>query len=247
MRLAIFGFLLAFVPSAVLAGPLDVVELKMKAIAARYPKTDGIAQFNRVYLKTTQNVAAAITGGRFSDRVFMTRLTIQFADYYFGALKSHEAQKFDQVPRAWRPLFKQRRNVDGAIKPAQFVIAGMYAHIGRDLPIVLRNLHRATGGDWPARSTDRYADYKLIDRILKETFLELRDDLLTDCDKPLGAVFCSYSDHLGVPTIGLVREKAWIDGHMIVRLEPKSEAAARAYVDSLDRSVEFAAARVLGL
>ena len=111
----------------------DVVE-RMQALDAALPRADGIACFNRLYLAVTEAVVEAARPGVFADPPFVRWLDVVFANLYFEALANHVRGR-GRVPRAWRALFEARSR--RGILPIQFALAGMNAHINRDLPLAL--------------------------------------------------------------------------------------------------------------
>ncbi len=111
----------------------DVVE-RMQALDAVLPRGDGIACFNRLYLAVTEAVSEAARPGAFADAPFVRWLDVVFANLYLAALSNH-VRGCGRVPRAWKALFEARARED--ILPIQFALAGMNAHINRDLPVAL--------------------------------------------------------------------------------------------------------------
>src|SRR5687768_1250169 len=95
----------------------------MQAIDERLPDSDGVKWFNRLYLRVTVSVGAAIGGAQFNDPAFLATLDVVFANLYFSALAAGPAA----APSAWRPLL-QARHTRG-IARIQFALAGMNAHI----------------------------------------------------------------------------------------------------------------------
>lgn len=69
----------------------------------------------------------------FEDPAFLATLDVVFANLYFAALAA-ALDDVDAAPAAWRPLLLQRH--DAGIARIQFALAGMSAHINRDLPEV---------------------------------------------------------------------------------------------------------------
>src|SRR5262249_51710233 len=160
-----------------------------------------------VYRATTLHMQAAIAAGRFNDAGFMEAFTVRFADHYLRAFDAFMSGRRDEVPLAWRPLFALHERVND-YAPVQFVIAGMDAHIGRDLPVVLSELYDGWD-EFPSKDSANFADYTLVNTILRETFAEVHDRILTHCEDPLGALFCAFSDGTAIPTISAMRRKAW--------------------------------------
>ena len=70
-----------------------------------------------------------------------------------------------KTPRAWLPLFERRARRD--IAPLQFAVAGMNAHINRDLPVALVDTCRALGLDLRDGSPE-HADYRARQRPARE-------------------------------------------------------------------------------
>jgi hypothetical protein len=115
---------------------IDDVLARMDAIADALPPTDGIACFNRLYRRTTENIRAFALAGKFADAAGLERLDVVFANLYFGGVAA--CLRGDAgAPRAWLPLVEQR--AAPRVHPLQFAIAGMNAHINRDLAVALRD------------------------------------------------------------------------------------------------------------
>jgi len=79
-------------------------------------------------------------------------------------------------PRAWTALFEARAREGFA--PIQFALAGMNAHINRDLPLALVKTCRARDVV-PARGSPQHADFRAIDPLLAETEARVRRDFAT--------------------------------------------------------------------
>ena len=110
---------------------IDEVLSIMTAIDSRLPDSDGVKWFNRLYLQVTRSVRQAVSGPAFRDARFMTELDVVFANQYLAAIAAGEAD-VSRAPSAWRPLIRARSS--GRIARLQFALAGMNAHINRDLP-----------------------------------------------------------------------------------------------------------------
>ena len=120
----------------------EAVEI-MKAIDEHLPDADGLKWFNRLYLNVTRGVRTAIDGATFKDRAFLTQLDVVFANLYFSALEAEI--EVSRAPSAWRPLLRARHTP--GIARIQFALAGMSAHINRDLPEGIVESFRILGGD----------------------------------------------------------------------------------------------------
>src|SRR5262249_23490375 len=73
----------------------------------------------------------------------MSELDVVFANMYFAAIAAGDVDP-SRAPSAWRPLLRPRRNC--GIARLQFALAGMNAHINRDLPQGIFQLFEAIGG-----------------------------------------------------------------------------------------------------
>ena len=112
---------------------LDEVIRRLRTIEASAPPSDGVVCFARLYREVTEGVAAELTQGGIADTGFVETLDVHFAGLFFAALDSYG--QTGGTPSAWAPLFAQRSR--RGIAPLQFALAGMNAHINRDLPVAL--------------------------------------------------------------------------------------------------------------
>ena len=116
------------------AARITEVIARMKKIVAALPPDDGVRAFTALYLAVTEAVAGAAKTDTFEDARFVRWLDVVFANLYFEAL--HNALfKAGPVPKAWAPLLEARGR--RGVLPLQFALAGMNAHINRDLPVAL--------------------------------------------------------------------------------------------------------------
>ncbi|MDI3386711.1 DUF5995 family protein [Streptomyces sp. B-S-A8] len=95
------------------------------------PRCDGVAEFHRAYL--TVSVKSCGT----EPAPLHTRL----AERYAAALDS--ARRGPRPPAAWRPLFQYRHHP--GVRPLQFALAGLNAHIGYDLALAVVDTCHALG------------------------------------------------------------------------------------------------------
>lgn len=181
----------------------DVVR-RMRAIDTALDPGDGVAVFNRIYLRVTQEVLERLTGrSTFRDDAFMTELDVRFAGLWFAA---HDAPE-DRVPSAWDPLFASRR--DHRLLPIQYALAGMNAHIEHDLPVavVATCLARRTT---PATPGVR-EDYEQVNDLLAAVEAGIRRSFLSDvgrdADDRTGGVVHLVSSW----NIDKARDVAWVN------------------------------------
>src|SRR4030095_16712734 len=163
---AVLDDILARVP----AESVDGVVAIMQAIDDRLPDGDGVKWFNRLYLRVTLGVRAAVGGATFNDSAFLTALDVVFANLYFTALRDAE-RDIAQTPSAWRPLFRARST--SGIARIQFALAGMNAHINRDLPEGIVQAFRLLGGD-PLTDRGRRDDFDAVNASLERVQDEVR-------------------------------------------------------------------------
>ncbi len=121
--------------------PVSSIDGVLSSLDDRLPDSDGLKWFNRLYLQVTRGVRQAVAGPAFRDTRFMSELDVVFANLYFAAIAEGEID-VSRAPSAWRPLLRCR--TQRGIARLQFALAGMNAHINRDLPQgIVRGLHRA--------------------------------------------------------------------------------------------------------
>ncbi|MFI1801576.1 DUF5995 family protein [Streptomyces sp. NPDC020379] len=120
---------------------IEGVVARMRRLAETLPPRDGVAVFNHVYLTVTEEIARRLAAGAFADRVSATELDVRFAARYLTAVDGAAAGR--RPPACWRPLLQLRGHP--AVRPLQFALAGINAHIGHDLPLALTDTCRALG------------------------------------------------------------------------------------------------------
>ena len=147
----------------------DVLSI-MTAIDSRLPDSDGVKWFNRLYLRVTRSVQHAVTGPAFRDAQFMSELDVVFANLYFAAIAAGDLDP-SRAPFAWRPLLRARRNC--GIARLQFALAGMNAHINRDLPQGIVQVFEAVGGD-PTSDEARRQDFDSVNELVERVEDEVK-------------------------------------------------------------------------
>ncbi|AUY49189.1 DUF5995 family protein [Streptomyces sp. CB01881] len=180
----------------------EVVE-RMRAIKDRLDPRDGVACFNRMYLRVTELVGERLQAGYFHDQAFIERLDVVFANLYFDAVDAAEAGS--PVNASWQPLFEARDN--RVVWPVQFAFAGMNAHINHDLPLAVVStcIERRTTPDTPPV----HADYLKVNELLAQVEAEVRASFevqvlraATGATEPLKHIVASFS-------IARARDAAW--------------------------------------
>ena len=177
----------------------DVIA-RLRAIDQQLPTSDGVADFNRMYLRVTELVLTRLGGGVFSNPAFLTRLDAVFAGLYLKQVSASGAA----LDKAWAPLFEGRGS---ACEPIQFALAGMNAHINHDLPVALVRTCRQLG--LTLQSPGVRADYDAVTGILAEIQEEVRQSFLhgvaLEVDRDLAPVVTL----IGNWSIAKARQAAW--------------------------------------
>jgi hypothetical protein len=143
---------------------IAAVLARLQSVAAELAVTDGVSRFNRLYLEVTQAVDTGAQGAAFEDPAFLKALDVSFAGLYFNALAAAAAGS--ALPRCWAPLFAARS--DSHIAPIQFALAGMNAHINRDLPVGLVDTFAAIGVA-PTEDGAQHGDFERVNALLATT------------------------------------------------------------------------------
>jgi hypothetical protein len=184
--------------------PIKAVEARMEAIAAPLAEADGVARFNELYLAVTRAVELEARADSYEDPAFVARLDVVFADLYFAAVEDDHTGR--EVPKAWAPLFEQRRT--RGIAPLQFAIAGMNAHINHDLAVALVQTFDELGVKLED-TTKQYRDYLAVNKTLERVEGEIKARFATgivgDVDKALGTL----DDVLANWSVARARDNAW--------------------------------------
>jgi hypothetical protein len=150
--------------------PVDTVVLRMRALDADLPERDGIAVFNRVYLAVTEEVARRLDAGHFADPEAAVTLDVRFAQRYLRVAEQ------GVPPACWRPLFQFRRHP--GVRPLQFALAGINAHIGHDLALAVVDACRTLGCE-PADLED---EFDRVGDLLVSLEERIREDLMPGPD-----------------------------------------------------------------
>ena len=159
--------LLAIASQGPIDGYDDALE-RLQALENELDPSDGLFWFNRLYSATMRTVSEATRKHRFGDPRFVERLDCHGAALYFVALAAHLSDP-GAGPSAWEPPLRARTRAD--IRPLQFALAGLNAHINRDLPVALVTTFIELDGE-PRRETPAHTDYGHVCALQEST---LRD------------------------------------------------------------------------
>lgn len=212
----------------------DVVA-RMDAIGGCLPPADGIACFTRLYVAVTRAVEEAMRPGTFGRPEFLARLDVVFAQLYFDALRGF-ADAPGSAPKAWAPLFEAR--AQRGIEPLQFALAGMNAHINRDLPVALDRTSAELGLELRDGGPE-HADYLRVNALLAETERRVRGDFVRGPVGLLDRLLGDADSAAAMWNVGRARDAAWTNARTLRALRG-SPQLRREYLAGLDRMVGFA-------
>jgi hypothetical protein len=215
---------------------IEDVLATMSAIDGALPPSDGVARFNTLYLAVTKGVLAAYETGRFANRDFLLALDVAFANLYFDALAALDEDRSDDVPRAWWPLFAARGRAD--IAPIQFALAGMNAHINRDLPVGIVETFEQLGLVIDDESTE-HGDFERVNDVLETTEAQVKQLYVTGLAGELLEHFDGVDDVIAMWSVRAARDAAWTNAEALWSLRRHS-TLEDAYLDALDGMVGFA-------
>jgi hypothetical protein len=165
---------------------------------------------------------------------------VVFANLYFEAVRASAAGPAT-VPRAWGALLERRS--DPRVAPLQFALAGMNAHINRDLPVAVVSTCRELGTT-PTAGSHR-SDYERVNVVLAEVERGVRQTfemgllLAADIAAPLvGDVVVNWK-------LLKARAAAWSNAEALWTLGQVSPHVAGEYLDALDGLVGLASRGLL--
>lgn len=218
------------VPSEHVTTAVDTVVSRMRALAGAWPAHDGVAVFNRVYLVVTEEVGRRLDAGCFPDGPAAITLDVRFAERYLCVAEG------GPVPACWRPLFQFRRHP--GVRPVQFALAGINAHIGHDLALAVVDACRALG----CEPGDLEDEFERVGCILASLEERVREDLMPGPD--LLQIADPLTHLLGAWSLERAREAAWSSARALWALRELPELAQE-FARRLDAAVGFAGRMLL--
>ena len=219
---------MAYVPSFAENIP-DVIQ-RLTEIDKSLDDDDGVKSFNLLYLRVTQSVDAAVNAAHFHDPQWISQLDVVFANLYFRAFRA-ATTGIGSVPAAWQPLFASRQ--DQGIFKIQYALAGMNAHINRDLPVALAQMASDTGG-YPSQASAQFEDFEAVDPLLEVVETQIKGEFLAGLQVPSG-----LSDVIAMWNVEKARDIAWDNGGILWHLQ-SVPPLADAFLDGLDHTFGLA-------
>lgn len=210
---------------------VDIMEMLDRELS----DADGVWWFNRLYLRVTLAVRSAVASTTFRDPVFLERLDVVFANLYFDAVAAGDSDP-RAAPSAWRPLFESRH--ERGLLSIQFALAGMNAHINRDLPAGIVATYLATDGA-PGQADARHADFRRVNDLLETVEAQIKGEFSTGIVGLVDAVAGDVDDAVAMWKVRAAREAAWTHAEVLWALRT-SPVLRDAFFARLDRFTGFA-------
>ncbi|MFE7172166.1 DUF5995 family protein [Streptomyces sp. NPDC057616] len=213
---------------------VDTVVSRLRALDASLPARDGVAVFNRVYLAVTEAVDRRIDTGRFADAHAATTLDVRFAERYLAAVEAVEDGR--RPPACWRPLFQLRRHP--GVRPLQFALAGINAHIGHDLALAVVDSCRTLR----CEPDDLEDEFDRVGDLLVSLEERVREDLMPGPD--LLQIADPLTHLLGAWSLERARDATWSAARALWALRELPDVAEE-FTERLDAAVGFAGRMLL--
>ncbi|MDX2407887.1 DUF5995 family protein [Streptomyces microflavus] len=193
-----------------LVAEVDPVFEQMRAFRHRWPPGDGVGVFHEVCLTTVRENAGT--------------LEVRLAERYLSALGAAEAG--GRPPECRRPLFQYRHHP--GVRPVQFALGGLHAHIAHDLALAVVDSCRTLGCAPP----ELEGEYERVGDLLALLEERIHDELMPGPDllrlaDPLTHLVSSWS-------LERAREAAWSAARVLWRLRgfPSSAEEFRQQTDA---------------
>ncbi|MCX4976089.1 MULTISPECIES: DUF5995 family protein [unclassified Streptomyces] len=210
--------------------PVDAVVSRMRTLDATLPERDGVAVFNRVYLAVTEELDRRLDAGEFPDPEAAITLDVRFAERYLRVAEEGRA------PACWRPLLQFRRHP--GVRPLQFALAGINAHVGHDLALAVVDACRTLGCE-PAELED---EFDRVGDLLVSLEERIREELMPGPD--LLQIADPLTHLLGSWSLDRARDATWSAARALWALRGLPELAEE-FGDRLDAAVGFAGRMLL--
>jgi hypothetical protein len=217
------------------AARITEVIARMKRIVAALPPGDGVRAFTALYLAVTEAVDDAVKPGTFEDARFVRWLDVVFANMYFDALRN-ALFAAGPVPKAWAPLLEARGR--RGVLPLQFALAGMNAHINRDLPVALVRTCEGRQLELRRRSPQQ-RDFRKINSLLAVVEEQVKTELVTEALRDVDVALGDLDDVLAMWKVERAREAAWAYAETLWALRGAPQLSTQ-FLRTLDRTVGFA-------
>ncbi len=212
--------------------PIGEVIAAMDAARADLPPHDGIGVFLDVYRRVTEQVRQGVAGATFADPQFVEHLDVVFAGIFLEVPVAAAAG--GPVNQAWQPLVDRRSRHD--LRPIQFALAGMNAHINHDLAVAVVRTCLDTGIS--PHKAGIHDDYEKVNDVLAQVVRPIRQSFLdanaVAAERPLSPL----ADLVSNFSIDKARDAAWVSALTLWEIRN---------IAFLERSLEQMMSRTVGL
>jgi hypothetical protein len=229
--------------TAPLPDSVPAVIARLREIEASAPPSDGVVCFARLYREVTEGVGAELSQHSIGGDRFLERLDVGFAGLFLSAFDAY-AHGAATVPSAWVPLFTHRSR--RGVAPLQFALAGMNAHINRDLPVALVASCKELGLDVFGATSD-HDTFERVDVLLGQVEQQVKGLYLTGWLRSVDRVLHRIDrldDVVAMWDVSKARDAAWTNGRTLWGLRASPDLAAD-FLAVLDRMVGLASRGLL--
>ena len=222
------------------AASIDDVVAKLQGVDALLDGTrDGLKWFNTLYLEVTLAVKDRVARNDFSSgaagSAYIATLDFAFANLYFAALRGWLGG--GALPESWRVLLEQRGNA--ALARIQFALAGVNAHINRDLAVAVVNTCAQ-----PRHGTVEYTAYTEVNTTLDSLVEQAKTELMVSLPGDSLAAVDTVEQVVASWSVEAARESAWVHAEVLAALEVESELGRR-FIESTDGAAALAGKALL--
>jgi hypothetical protein len=182
----------------------DVIAV-MEQIDELLPGSDGLKWFNKLYWMVTERIDGQPPASGWKDAVWLIRLDVVFAGFYFAAI----AGVLEQDPRtasSWEALFEARNR--SGVDRIQFALAGMNAHINHDLALALLKTDTELNLT-PALQSPEHDDFETVNGLLAQVLPEALTFLAVGILGELAQDTGKIGRFLAIWDVCVARDLAW--------------------------------------
>lgn len=199
--------------------PMTVSDRMQARIAEWEAALDPRAVFLDCYSRMTRNVLISADSGEFFDAVWVRQLLQRFADYYFDALESYEADD-PATPAVWRAAHDASQFPETAV--LQKLLLGINAHINYDLVFAVSDLLTPEWETLDDQALElRFADHCHVNAVIGRTIDEVQDEVVERYEPVMGivdAVLGPLDERITVRLISQWRDEVWQRAVQFVQL-----------------------------
>lgn len=207
---------------------IDEVITRMRSVDTALGNDDGLKWFNRLYLMVTEEVDLHPPDGGWKDADWLLTLDVIFARLYLHAVAGYLND--ETVPSSWKALMDSRHQP--GVDRIQFALAGMNAHINRDLAfaLVATNAQRNVT---PTLDSPQHADYEAVNGLLNSVMPSALTVLASDTLGVLAQDTGKVGRLLAFWDMCEARDLAWDFGSSLGGLTGTAQAVAMTAQDQM--------------